>query len=52
MIYINFEDERIPLKIEFLTDLLPAIKECYGKYPKYIFLDEMTKKIFKQGISL
>ncbi|UCH97427.1 MAG: ATP-binding protein [Candidatus Aminicenantes bacterium] len=41
VIYINFEDERIPLKKEFLTALLPAIKQVNGQSPKYLFLDEV-----------
>lgn len=41
VIYINFEDERIPLKQEFLTALLPAIKQVFGQSPKYLFLDEV-----------
>lgn len=41
IIYFNFEDERIPLKTEFLTLLLPTIrKEIPGKI-KYLFLDEI-----------
>ncbi len=41
VIYINFEDERIPNKIEILTDLLPTIKEIFQHPPKIIFLDEI-----------
>ena len=41
VIHINFEDERIPLKKEFLTALLPAIKEINGQLPAYLFLDEV-----------
>jgi len=41
ILYINFEDERIPQKTEFLTQLLPTIKETFGQTPKYIFLDEI-----------
>ncbi|HLP48566.1 MAG TPA: ATP-binding protein [Candidatus Deferrimicrobium sp.] len=41
VIYFNFEDERIPLKTEFLTMLLPAIKEFHGQSPQYFFLDEI-----------
>lgn len=40
-VYINFEDERIPLKTEFLTKLLPTIKETYGGLPEFLFLDEV-----------
>jgi len=41
ILYINFEDERIPEKTEFLTQLLPTIKETFGKAPKFLFLDEI-----------
>lgn len=41
IIYINFEDERIPKNVEFLTNLLPAINETYGELPEYLFLDEI-----------
>jgi hypothetical protein len=41
VIYFNFEDERIPLKKEFLTALLPTIKETNGQLPTYLFLDEV-----------
>lgn len=41
IIYINFEDERIPLKTEFLTELIPAIKEVFGAEPAFLFLDEL-----------
>lgn len=41
VIYINFEDERIPNKIEFLTNLLPTIKETFQCPPEIIFLDEI-----------
>ena len=40
IIYINFEDERIPSNTEFLTGLIPAIKQVYGK-PEFLFLDEV-----------
>lgn len=41
IIYINFEDERIPNKTEFLTELLPTIKETFQHPPEIIFLDEI-----------
>ena len=41
VIYINFEDERIPLKTEFLTALVPALKQVSGQSLKYLFLDEI-----------
>ncbi len=40
IVYINFEDERLPLKTELLTNLLPAIKKHIGS-PRYLFLDEL-----------
>lgn len=40
-VYINFEDERIPLKTESLTNLLPAIKQTYHKRLEFLFLDEI-----------
>lgn len=39
--YINFEDERIPLKTEFLTELLPVMKQTYKKQAEFLFLDEV-----------
>ncbi|MEO0115208.1 MAG: ATP-binding protein [candidate division WOR-3 bacterium] len=41
VLYINFEDERIPPRTEFLTALLPTIKETLGHLPSYLFLDEI-----------
>jgi len=41
VVYINFEDERIPQRAGFLSELLPAIKQAYGRLPKYLFLDEL-----------
>lgn len=41
IIYINFEDERIPIKTEFLTELIPIIKETFDKKIYAIFLDEI-----------
>ena len=41
VVYVNFEDERIPLKTEFLTNLLPAIKQMYNKQLEFLFLDEV-----------
>jgi len=41
IIYINFEDERIPLKTEFLTELLPSIKTSFDKKLKVLVLDEV-----------
>jgi uncharacterized protein len=41
IVYINFEDERIPLKTEFLSNLLPTAEEIFDKKIKYLFLDEL-----------
>lgn len=41
VVYINFEDERIPAGTEVLSNLLPAIQEVWGQKPKYLFLDEL-----------
>ncbi|NTW31634.1 MAG: ATP-binding protein [Bacteroidetes bacterium] len=41
VIYLNFEDERIDPDTKFLTELLPVIKELYGRAPKYLLLDEI-----------
>jgi len=41
VVHINFEDERIPLKTEFLSDLLPTTEEIFNKKIKYLFLDEL-----------
>ncbi|MBI4645897.1 MAG: ATP-binding protein, partial [Bacteroidia bacterium] len=41
IIYINFEDERIPIETDFLTQLLPAIKELFKTEPVFLFLDEI-----------
>ena len=40
--YINFDDERIPRKSEFLTGLMPVIKELSSK-PEFLFLDELQE---------
>ncbi|MDI6902317.1 MAG: ATP-binding protein [Methanocellales archaeon] len=40
-VYINFDDERIPERTEFLTELLPTIKRTFSKAPELIFLDEV-----------
>jgi predicted AAA+ superfamily ATPase len=40
-VYINFDDERIPEKTEFLTELLPTIKQTFKKETQHIFLDEI-----------
>jgi len=41
VVQINFEDERIPIKTEFLTGLLPTAEEIFNKKIKYLFLDEL-----------
>ena len=41
IVYINFEDERIPPKTEILTTLLPVIKQTFQKFPEILFLDEI-----------
>ncbi len=41
VVQINFEDERIPLKTEFLSGLLPTTSEIFDKKIKYLFLDEL-----------
>ena len=41
IVQINFEDERIPLKTEFLSNLLPTANEIFNKKIKYLFLDEL-----------
>ncbi len=41
VVYLNMEDERIPLKTDFLTLLLPTLKEEFTKGTKYLFLDEV-----------
>jgi predicted AAA+ superfamily ATPase len=41
VIYMNFEDERIPLKTEFLSNVLPTANEIFNKKIKYLFLDEI-----------
>ncbi len=43
IIYVNFEDERIPPKTEFLTSLMPAIKETFSKKTRILFLDELQE---------
>ncbi|MBN2603278.1 MAG: ATP-binding protein [Candidatus Thermoplasmatota archaeon] len=40
-VYINFDDERIPQKTEFLTDLIPSIKQIFQEEIIHLFLDEI-----------
>ncbi len=41
VIYLNFEDERIPRDTKFLSDLMPSIKESFSMQPEFLFLDEV-----------
>ena len=41
VVHINFEDERIPLKTEFLSSILPTSDELFDKKIKYLLLDEL-----------
>ena len=41
VVYINFEDERIPLETSVLSELVPAVKREFGVVPSYLFLDEI-----------
>lgn len=41
IVYLNFEDERIPRQTEFLTLLMPTIRQTFREKTKYLFLDEI-----------
>ncbi|MEA2033532.1 MAG: ATP-binding protein [Euryarchaeota archaeon] len=41
VVYVNFEDERIPLETTFLTTLLPTIKKTHTEQLEFLFLDEI-----------
>lgn len=41
VVYVNFEDERIPLEPTFLTGLLPTIKKTHTGQLEFLFLDEI-----------
>ncbi len=41
VVYINLEDERIPTKTDFLTSLLPEIKQLCSHKLKFLLLDEL-----------
>ena len=41
VIYINFDDERIPEETSFLTELFPMMKQIFSDKTKIIFLDEI-----------
>jgi len=40
-VYINFDDERIPQHTEFLTMIIPTMKQTFKKETKHLFLDEI-----------
>lgn len=40
-VYINFEDERIPKKLSFLTDLVDTLAEISGNKPYTLLMDEI-----------
>lgn len=42
-LYLNLEDERLPKKIEVLTQLLDVIKEFYGRQKLFLLLDEIQE---------
>src|SRR3989344_9515964 len=41
VVHINFEDERIPIKTKFLSNIFPTADEIFDKKIKYILLDEL-----------
>jgi len=41
IIYLNFEDERIPIKTEFLTQIIPTAKQISKEKIDFLFLDEI-----------
>ena len=41
VVYLNFEDERIPRRTQFLTGLLPAIRQYSTQDVEYLLLDEI-----------
>lgn len=41
VVHINFEDERIPLKTEFLSKIIPSAEEIFDRKIKYFLLDEL-----------
>ncbi|MBM3209202.1 ATP-binding protein [Candidatus Shapirobacteria bacterium] len=41
VIYLNFEDERLPQKVEILSQLLGETQAVFGQKPKFLFLDEI-----------
>ena len=42
VLYINFDDERIPMESAFLSELMPAVKELFPEL-KFMFLDELQE---------
>src|SRR3989344_1082806 len=42
-VYINFEDERVPKKIEVLTQLTDLLTELKGKQPLVLLMDEIQE---------
>ena len=40
-LYINFEDERIPKKVNFLTDIIDTLTEISGSKPYTLLFDEI-----------
>lgn len=43
VVYLNFEDERIPSKTEFLTLILPTTKQIFREKADFLFLDEIQE---------
>ncbi len=41
VVHINFEDERIPIRTEFLSNIIPSAKEIFNQKIKYLLLDEL-----------
>lgn len=41
ILYVNFDDERVPRRTEFLTGLMPAAINILGERPSTLFLDEL-----------
>ena len=41
VVYLNFEDERVPLRTETLTGLLPALGQANARPPRFLLLDEI-----------
>lgn len=41
VVYVNFEDERIPMKTDFLSAMVPGLTQFFGREPELLFLDEV-----------